>query len=892
VNIPLLTTKFYIPPLRAGLVPRPRLIERMTAGFNGKLTLISAPAGYGKTTLLSSWIARVDRPAAWLSLDEDDNDIARFLDYLIAAFQTIMPEFGGTIPTLQSRSGPPPVNILLASLINEVSNIPKDILLVLDDYHVIKTEGVHQVVIFMLDNLPPNLHIAVASRTDPPLRVARLRARGDLCEIRAKDIRFTRAEAAEFLNRSMGLGLYPADVKTLTDVTEGWIAGLQLAAISLQAHHDKRAFVRAFAGHDRYIADYLLDEAIHRQPEHVQTFLLQTSILDRLSAPLCDAITGRNDSRRILTELERANLFLVSLDTQRNWYRYHHLFADLLRSRFHHTQADAVLDLHKKASIWYQSNGLYPDALNHALAANKVDRIVELTEEMAVYKMDFGELNALLAWLDSVPGTTVRRYPWLLVARAWALFSTGNYEAVEANLDEIENIQIEEISSNELSTRIQGHVAAIRSYLAELREDAFPAIQQAEDALGLLPDKDIQLRSFVAIRWANCLVWLGDFDKAIPAYLEAGEASKRVGDGQLAITALSEMAVVQMITGGLRQAVESITDVHNYAEMLVQRGGRRLPAMGILYRHMSLIKREQNELSEASYYAEEAVKICQQWGEKEALVFGLLSLARVQFALGEEGKVDETFHQIMQIAAQISHQAVEQFQNWALHYQLLRGKTENAEIWLQDHGLAVDDEFGYDRHLDYQNFARLLYAKGDYAQALEAVNALLKVTTEVGAAMYTIRYGVLQAILLHKLKKTGEAVIAMGRALSLAHAEGYVRSILDEGEPVAQLLYQAAEVGVHPEYCQRLLDEFLKHTPLTVSAFEGPGDLVEPLSVREIEVLQYISQGLTNQEIAQELILSLYTVKSHARNIYSKLGVKNRTEAVARARLLGLLPQD
>jgi LuxR family maltose regulon positive regulatory protein len=325
----------------------------MTAGLKGKLTLISAPAGYGKTTLLSHWISQVDRSVTWISLDDDDNDFTRFMDYLIAAFQIIAPEFGKTIPTIQDTSESPTIE-MLTSLINEVSEIPETILLVLDDYHTISAENVHHVVRTFVDNIPYNLHIAVASRTDPPLRLAKLRGRGDLFEIRARDLRFRQNEAVEFLNKSMGLGLPPEDIQMLTGITEGWIAGLQLAAISLKKHPDKHSFLVAFAGSDRYIADYLLDEVLSRQPSHIQTFLLQTSILDRLCAPLCNAVTNREDSQQILTELERANLFIVPLDNQRNWYRYHHLFADLLKNHLHQIQAEKVLDLHLIASIWYE----------------------------------------------------------------------------------------------------------------------------------------------------------------------------------------------------------------------------------------------------------------------------------------------------------------------------------------------------------------------------------------------------------------------------------------------------------------------------------------------------------------------------------------------------------
>jgi len=891
VTVEILATKLYIPTPGPNRVSRPRLLEHLQLGSNNKLILISAPAGYGKTTLLSEWIYQGEIPFGWLSLDQHDNDLERFLAYFITSLQSIHIEVDEQILNLV-ESQPDPFIPVLTPIINQISHTDRHFALVLDDYHLIHNREIHGALIYLIDNLPQKMRLVIATRTDPPLRLAQLRARAELCEIRSEDLRFTTEEATRFLNQNMKLGLMPADAATLTQKTEGWITGLQLAAISLQKHPDKQRFVTVFAGDDRYIADYLLDEALSRQPTHIQTFLLQTSILDRLNASLCAAVTGRKDSQSILVEIEHANLFLVPLDNQRNWYRYHHLFADLLKIRLQQTQVDEVVNLHLKASNWYEKNALLPDAINHALAANEIERIVQLTEEMAVDKMDSGELKTLMAWLDGLPETTFRHHPWLVVARTWALFNTGEYEAVEVNLAEVETILGKERLSQELATRIRGHLAAIRAYLAELREDAASTMQQAEHALALLPDKDIKLRSFVAIRWGNCLAWYGEHDNAIAAYKEAGEAGKLAGDGQLAITALSEMAAVQMVTGKLRLAVESITDIKNYAEMLAKKDGRKLPAMGKLYWHLSHIQHERNKLSESRYYAREAVNICQQWGEKEALVYSLLSLVRTYVAQGETEKADQTIRQAMHIAGQISPKALEKFRNWLVYYRLQQGKTEEAELWARDYDLRVEKRYSYDRLFSVQNMARLLFAKGNYSEALGIVTALLKLVAEVGAKLYTIKFSVLQAKTFQALNQPDEAMDAMEVALSLASVEGNVRSLLDEGEPVARLLYAAAQKGICPDYCQVLLDEFSKQTSGVVDASGRSGDLVEPLSDRELEVLRLISQGLTNHQIAQQLILSLHTVKSHARNIFGKLGVKNRTEAVSRARLLNLLTQD
>ncbi len=889
---PILTTKLYIPPPRPDLVSRPRLFDCLQRGADSKLTLISAPAGYGKTTLLSEWISQSEIHYGWFSLDENDNDFERFLTYLVASLQSIPIAFEEDISVSSQTQESNIYEALLIPLINQISVQQGRFALVLDDYHMVQNQEIHQALNYLLEYLPANLHLVITTRTDPPLRLAQLRSRGELCEIRAEDLRFTTEEAIHFLNQSKGLNLTSFDIATLSEKTEGWITGLQLAAISLQGLQDKGAFIQAFAGDDRYIADYLLDEALSHQPRSIQIFLLQTSILDRLCAPLCNALTGQDDSQTILAEIERANLFLVPLDNQRIWFRYHHLFADLLKNRLRQISADDVSVYHKDASDWYKENGLFPDAINHALAVNDIKRIVQLTEEMAVYNMNHRESIALLAWLERLPEFAFRQHPWLLVARAWALFGTGEYASVEKNLVEVESILIEELITSELTKRIQGHIAAIWSILAELRGDECSVIQQAEDALELLPAEDVKLRAFVGIRWANCLVWYGEFDKAIQIYRELGESNKLAGDGQLAITALSEMAVVQMAVGKLRQAVENITELNNYAEMLAKRDGRRSPAMGILYRHISYIKLELNDLYEAEYYAREAVKICQQWGEKEALLFGLLAFARVKFSQGDYQKVDQISHQFLQIAAQISPNAVEQFQNWVIYFQLLQGRLDQTHFWVHERDLSADDKFGFEQRFEYQNFTHFLILKGNYSQALKVNAALLKIVENMGDMIFLIQNKALQAIIYDKMDKPSEAMKAIKETLSLASSEGYVRTILNWGEPVIRLLYQAAQNGIYTEYCQRLIDEFDVQAPQTNRDAEGTSELVEPLSDREIEVLIHIAHGCTNQEIAQELVLSLYTVKSHARNIYGKLGVKNRTEAVARARLLGLLPQD
>jgi LuxR family transcriptional regulator, maltose regulon positive regulatory protein len=885
----IITTKLFKPSPPPNLVSRPRLLHRLESGATGKLTLISAQAGFGKTTLLSEWINQCNKPVCWLSLDERDNNPHRFIKYFIVALQRLNSAFGENAFLELQSSQPLQTEIILTHIINEIIATAEPFVFVMDDYHVITDPEIQQMLLFLLDHMPSQMHLIISSRSDPPWPLSRLKVRDEILEIRSQEMRFTLEEAAAFLNDMMGLALSPENIATLERRTEGWVVGLYLAALSMRQRPNKDAFIQAFTGSNRYVVDYLVEEVIDLQPPDIQEFLLKTSILARLTGSLCDVLLDRQDSQTVLRDLEQKNLFLIPLDDERQWYRYHHLFADLLKHYLTQSFADEVVGLHTKASVWYEENDLFADAFTHALVANEIERIVQLTDEMAVYKLDYGECRALLDWLERLSEALIAQYPWLLVTQAWTLFHLGKYEAVEANLAEIERALSPRALPSEDANRIQGHVAAIRSNLAEIREDPQTAMHLAEDAFALLSDKDVKLRAFVAIRWANCLVWFGDLERAILIYQEAGEASKRVGEDQLTITALSEMAMTLMIAGKLRQAIECFTEITNYAETLAKRDGRQLPAMGILYRHMSYIKREQNELAEADHYAREAIKICKQWGEKESYLFALMALSRVQFDQGDIKQVEENFQQIIQIAGEISPLYAAQFKSWIIHYQLIMRKTEAVENWVEDLSLKADEAFGYDKHLDYLNYAHYLSAEGFYNQALEVVNNLIKVVSDVGAGWYLIRYKVLQAILLNRLTRVDEAIVIMGQALSCAHTEGYVRAVLDEGEAIGDLLQISIAQGVEVGYASKLLFALRAEARPFVSRTFTDAGLVDPLSQREMEVLRLFVTDLTAPEIADELIISASTVRSHIKNIYSKLDVHSRYEAVRKAKEINLL---
>src|SRR3712207_5241388 len=438
MSTPILATKLYVPPPQPRVVLRPRLIERLNEGLHRKLTLISAPAGSGKTTLVGEWVAAVERPAAWLSLDEGDNDPTRFRSYLVAALQTVAPDIGESVLGVLGSPQPPPTESLLTALLNEISTIPDDFVLVLDDYHVVDARAIDDALVFLLEHLPPRMHLVIATREDPHLPLARLRARGQLTELRASDLRFTLSEAAEFLNSVMGLGLSAEDIAALESRTEGWIAGLQLAALSMRGREDVSGFIRAFAGDNRYIVDYLVEEVLQRQPERIRSFLLQTSILERLSGPLCDAVTGQEEGNARLEALERGNFFVVPLDDKRHWYRYHHLFAEVLYAHLMAEQPDLVATLDRKSTGWYEQNGLLSDAIRHALAAEDFERAASLVELAALEMLGSGQEDTLFGWLEALPDELVGSRPVLSVYYAFASLGHIGLEAAEACLQEVE----------------------------------------------------------------------------------------------------------------------------------------------------------------------------------------------------------------------------------------------------------------------------------------------------------------------------------------------------------------------------------------------------------------------------------------------------------------------
>ncbi len=886
----LLQTKLYQPQIRGDLVSRQRLVELLDQGIDRKLILVSAPAGYGKTTLLSTWISQTDRRAAWLSLDEEDNDAACFLDYLIASLQTVLPGIGKEMPSLHGVSNPRPSKILLTPLLNEITRSSEDILLVLDDYHVISTQDVHEMMVFLLHHLPSNLHIAIASRTDPPIRMAKLRARGDLCEVRAADLRFTQDEAVDFFNHLEGLELYFADIKTLVDKTEGWIAGLQLAAISLQRHPDKGAFLRVFAGDDRHIADYLFEEVLHSLPENVQTFLLETSILDRLNASLCQAVTKQQDSASILSLLERANLFLIPLDGRRQWFRYHHLFADLLRLQLDKQHPSQIPLLHARASEWYENNDYLNLSILHAVKAADIPRLENLVRANTLGMLEIGESVTVDRWLSALPEDTVRNSLWLSVARGWTLMMTGKIEAAEEAVKNLGAFVSDPKTDPDQMKRALGQIAALQAYIADLMGDPAKVEAYARDALEKLSKDDQLAVAIASMMLATAYNRQGDTTKAEAALQGALATCETNPYSFAAIDSLCMLSMIQHLNGQLHESAATLRRALDLSNENLARGNRRFPITGLVHVYQSQLLYEWNRLEEGLKEVKQGLAWLEPCGYTDCVIVGLINEALIYHAMGEDVQAIKIIEKAKRVSRRIPYwySRVVGTETWL---RALQGESNEVADALHEQEAMLSQEPEIHRGMLYRYLAKIYLAQGRYPDAAQLLQRVVPLTDQQGSQDRLIRILVLQAVALFGLGDEDQALAHIQRAIELAKPGGYVRVFLDEGEPAAQLLYRAAQKGVHPAYCMRLLDEFSKHI-LRMDGISGESaELVEPLSQREIEVITYIARGCTNQEIARDLHLSLYTVKSHARNIFGKLGVKNRTEAVAKARLIGLLPQ-
>src|ERR671913_929900 len=906
----LLATKLYVPRPRPEFLSRVRLLERLAEAVARELTLVCTPAGFGKTTLLGEWARNSTRPVAWLSLDEGDNDPARFWRYVAAALDQVRPGTGARVGALLRGPEPSALEAVVTGVINELAAQSGEILLVLDDYHLIQATPIHHTLGLLLEHLPASLRLVVASRADPPLPLARLRARGQLAELRQRDLRFTPEEAAALLRTAVGPDLSEAAVVALRDRTEGWVVGLQLAGLSLRGRGDVTEFVEGFSGSHRYVLDYLAEEVLDRQPEPLRAFLLETSLLERLSGPVCEAVTGRADSQQLLEHIERANLFLIPLDEERRWWRYHHLFADLLRARLAQERPDRVAELHRAAAAWCEQAGLADDAIRHALAAGDTVRAARLIERHFDALLQRAEGATVDRWVQALPTELVRSRPRLLLAQAvWALLVGRIHEAEHlrrhaggawgAAGDEPYEPSVGRAAS--LVANLPAAIAIARADLARRRGDADRVDAFVQQALPYLTEKDRALR-WAVDRYLAVAAWQrGELAEAERLLVDLVGERWAPGEGFLAVRPRYDLGQVQRAQGRLGAALGT------YRQVLAAAGGvgRPLPAAGMAHVGMAEVLYERGQLDGALEHASQGVGLCRQLAYTQPLLAGLATLAWIRHARGDRAGAWEAIAEAEQAQPSPAAGVVDLLNPVpALRAKLaiVNGQVADAARWVQARGLDVEDPPSYPREREYLLLARLLVAEGDPERALELLERLRAEAAAQGRTGSVIEVRTLQVLALDASGNRAGALDALAEALALGAPEGYLRVFVDEGPPMAALIRQLLlgrrparprAVAAPHEYLARVVEAFAQagqpvRPPLSRGGVVVPG-MVEPLTARELEVLRLLAAGTPNRAIAEQLVVTLDTVKSHVTHIFDKLGVTNRTQAVSRARELGLL---
>jgi LuxR family transcriptional regulator, maltose regulon positive regulatory protein len=937
----LLATKLCARPARANLVARPRLIGLLDDGRSASLILVSAPAGFGKTTLLAEWLGHGRQSTCWLSLDAADNDPARFLAYVIAALQQVVPGVANDLVGPLRSSEPPPAETVLAALVNELALVAGDFILVLDDYHFITSPAVNEALTFLLENLPSNLHLVISSRADPPIPVARLRSQGQVVEVRSDELRFTVDEAAAFLRQTMGLALTPAQVAALGDRTEGWIAGLQLAALSMRGREDVDGFIQGFAGTNRFILDLLVEEVLAREPAEVQTFLLQTAILTRLCGPLCDAVTGGADGQAMLERLERRNLFVVSLDDDRRWYRYHHLFADLLQARLYQSGSAPVAALLSRAAGWCEQDGQFAEAVGYALAAGDYARAGNLVERYWGLLANDGEIETVWSWFAVLPEEVVRSSAPLSVACCWVLWLKGQIGLIEPHLADAERVlnelagrQPRQLAEPEESTSAGGdlyvalpaQVATLRAIAARYSNDFASAYAYAAAALTRLPpdlplQASAQLRSLIFLALATSYDGAGDLAQAVDAYAETIRWS-RLGRNASGVGGITyRLSGVLRLLGRLDAAEAACREALRFFN---EQGLARLPAAGILHLALAEVLLERNELANAEDHLAQATELGKHSGRLDTVRNAGPALARLLLAYGDVSAALAT------VAA--SESALGEPSSPLARAELLAIKAKIL-VW-QGSLLAADkcvqeavQLAGADRGLTGATVA-LAASRVHLAQhernlrqhnqcqpgtAVSQLASALVVAEEAGRWGAVIELHILRSLALAWQGELRAAEAELQRALALAEPERYVRIFVDEGEPLATLLRKLATCTAPTSAGGSYSAQFLS---TLIEAFDAGGDdrastslpqrgattfpaganggrrfptLIEPLSERELEVLRLLAEGRTNEQIARTLTIALGTAKTHVHNVTAKLGAQNRAQAVARGRELNLL---
>ena len=870
----LLTTKLFIPPARPGLVARPRLVERLRGALSCGLTLVSAQAGFGKTTLVSDWVRQNQKQcsAAWLSLDEGDNDPVRFWDYFIAALRTLKPAAGEQALSLLHSPQPYPTEAVLTALINDLSDTLDDFAVVLDDYHLMKAEAIQLGITFLLDHLPPKMHLVIATRTDPPLPLAHFRGRGTMLEIGADDLRFTFEEAAALLKEMLNVELAAEDVSALNDHTEGWAVGLKMAALSMSREKNVPRFISTFTGSQRYVMDYLIEEVLKQQSEEVKDFLLKTSVLERLTASLCDSLTGHGGSQEMLVKLEQANLFLIPLDESRQWYRYHHLFAELLRHQLEvKSGLEEVAALRQRASQWYEDNGFSDDAIHHALLARDWKRAMRLIYAQSGARIKLGEWNTLFVWLQIIPDEVLRTQARLYSQYANVLLTLGRREAAEAALGYLERTAQDDIG-------LQGEVALYQTILARWRGDKPRQMELAKKALYLLTPDKLAYRARASYLLGVARIGRFHLEEALSLMTDAYEMGRQAGDYFIGAGGATQSGKILWLRGRLRQALRM-------SQRGVDLAAQSPAAAGSLF-FLAEVLYELNDLEEAALNFRSAVKFSELGGFAEVRIYAHCYLARIHLARGDSVGALAAMEKADQTALKTAIPPDARAHHAARHVMLAIHQDDlvSAITW----GKRLSE---YENSLDiwWQYVpAQLLIATGEKPAARERLRSLYETAAQADAQCLIIRICVYQAL---AAETQAEALAFLTEALTLGQPEGFIRTFVDEGKLLALLLRIALARGVTPEYTAKLLniieaEERQRQSRSEATPSHPPTGI---LSERELEILRLLATGLSNRQIAERLIISLSTAKTHVHNIFEKLNARTRTQAAALAKELKLI---
>jgi LuxR family maltose regulon positive regulatory protein len=894
----LLDTKLFAPKRRPRAVPRSRLVALLDDGARGKLTVVSAPAGFGKTSLLAEWLAESGsgRRVAWVSLEATENEPTLFWSYVIAAILRVRPHMDrGALTSLYSVE-PVPIEQLLTSWINDLGDLDEDVVLVLDDYHMVTDARVHAGMTFLLDHLPPRLHVVLASRADPPLPLARLRARGELTELGAADLRFTKPEASAFLREAMSLEVSERDVATLEDRTEGWAAGLQLAALSLKGRSDMRGVADAFSGDSRHVADYLVEEVLRAEPERVRLFLLSTCILERLGGPLCEAVSGVRDAQAVLQDLERRNVFVVALDDRREWYRYHHLFADVLRALAVREDPDRVREDHARASAWFEQNGSLTDAIRHAMEGDDPDRAAALLEANWPPK---DRSYAAAKWLDRVkalPDAVVRARPVLSMGYAWGLLNAGELEASETRLADVERALETGAVPEAEAPRLRRELAAARLYLAQSLGDFAGTAEAARRSLALIPQDDLPARA-TGTALLSLAEWAaGDLESAHASFTRALALMRMLGAHLDVIRGTFVLGDLRVAQGRLHEAAAFYRSGLDAAEKQIaakQIAAAAGPETDELHLGLAELHREWNELEAAERALARVAEAAAGAEHKGNRRRWCTASASVREAVGNFGGALDLLDEAERVTRRDPVPQPRPIAAVKARLWIKQGRLREAIDWVREHALSPDDDLGFMREFEHVTLARVLLAQND-PEALRLLERLTEAAEAGGRTGAVIETLVLRALGHEAAKQQRAALEHLERALLLAEPEGWVRVFADEGEPLRELLRRAAARGVAEGPVKRVLAAF--DAPRAGAGAEAPvadappaGEASLLLTPRELVILRLIAAGLRNKEIAERLSITAATVKRHVANAYGKLGVSHRTAALKKAQELNLL---